>query len=129
MLEVYHNLQTKYCPKRVHFQLTGMIARTQLAILNHNNNLNRDRATTKSGNLQFKYIHSKVSQNWAAKPILEKKVTSYMDDMIKEVCLTEKENIPLASPVTPYIPITIAPTPRPSIESLLSRRNRFTEAP
>ena len=38
MLEVYHALMLKYVPKREHFQLYGMIARTQLAVLDHNYN-------------------------------------------------------------------------------------------
>ena len=41
ILEVYHSLLLKYCPKRLHFGYKGMIAQTQLAALDHNNNVDR----------------------------------------------------------------------------------------
>ena len=69
MFEVYHSLLVRYCPKREHFQLPGMIARSKPAILDRNNSLNRNQTITKTGIFKFKYPYSKVSQNWAAKPI------------------------------------------------------------
>ena len=48
-LESYHSLMTKYVPKREHFRYNGMVARTQLAILNHNTNVNRSQAEVKQG--------------------------------------------------------------------------------
>ena len=35
-LESYHSVMTKYVPKRKHFCYNRMVARTQLAILDHN---------------------------------------------------------------------------------------------
>ena len=35
-LEVFHSVLNKYCPKRLHFTLEGMITRTQLAELDYN---------------------------------------------------------------------------------------------
>ena len=35
-LEVYHSVINKYSPKRLHFSLYGMIARTQLAVMDFN---------------------------------------------------------------------------------------------
>ena len=35
-LEVFHSVINKYCPKRLQFTLEGMIARTQLAVLDYN---------------------------------------------------------------------------------------------
>ena len=40
---------TKYCPKRHHFSYNGMQARTELAIIDHNNNVEREQATTAAG--------------------------------------------------------------------------------
>ena len=40
-LEVYHSMMHKYCPKRQHFSHEGMVARTQLAALDHNHNCSR----------------------------------------------------------------------------------------
>ena len=48
-LEVFHSMLTKYCPKRQHFSYNGMQARTELAIIDHNNNVEREQATTANG--------------------------------------------------------------------------------
>ena len=41
-LEVFHSVKIRYLPKSVYFKMEKMIAGTQLAILEHNNNVNRD---------------------------------------------------------------------------------------
>ena len=46
-LGVFHSLLNKYCPKRLHFTLEGMIARTQLALLDYNCGSNNGQATAK----------------------------------------------------------------------------------
>ena len=48
-LEVFHSMLTKYCPKRQHFCYNGMRARTELAIIDHNNNTEREQASTCKG--------------------------------------------------------------------------------
>jgi hypothetical protein len=48
-LEVFHSLMLKYLPKRKHFSYRSMLARTQLAALDHNHNFNRVQAVVKSG--------------------------------------------------------------------------------
>lgn len=125
MLEVYHSLLTKYCPKREHFQLPGMIARTQLAVLDHNNNLNRKQAKTKRGDPKFRYPYSKVSQNWVAKPVLEQKDMSHLHNMMEDVRVAANVDLTLDLPVTANVPKNIAPTPRPSIESLKFSSSRL----
>ena len=52
-LESFHSLINKYCSKRQHFCFKGMLARTQLAVLDHNSNLLRDQAVDKEGNPRF----------------------------------------------------------------------------
>ncbi|CAM4661702.1 unnamed protein product [Leuciscus chuanchicus] len=47
-LEVFHSLLLKYCPKRIHFHYTSMLARTQLAVLDHNENVHRQQARTET---------------------------------------------------------------------------------
>ena len=54
-LESYHSLMTKYVPhvpKREHFSYNGMVARTQLAILDHNANTTRSQEEVKKGPCQ-----------------------------------------------------------------------------
>ena len=48
-LKVYHSSMLKYVPKREHFTYRGMLARLQLAALDHNHNCNRKQATVKVG--------------------------------------------------------------------------------
>ena len=42
VLEVFHSVKIRYLPKSIFFRMEKMIAGTQLAILDHNNNVNRD---------------------------------------------------------------------------------------
>uniref|UniRef100_A0A8C1M8N5 Uncharacterized protein n=1 Tax=Cyprinus carpio TaxID=7962 RepID=A0A8C1M8N5_CYPCA len=46
---VYHSVLLKYCRKNLHFHYSSMAARTQLAVIDHNENVNREQATTSSG--------------------------------------------------------------------------------
>ena len=59
-LEVYHSMLTKYCPKRQHFHYEGMVARTMLAVLDHNHNTGRGQATTTEGEERYRYEWSKI---------------------------------------------------------------------
>lgn len=51
-LEVFHSSMLKYCQKRLHFKDYSMKARTQLTVLDQNENQNRNRgqASTIVGN-------------------------------------------------------------------------------
>ena len=59
-LEVFHSTMLKYTPKRLHFFYDSMLARTMLAVIDHNVNVGRQLATTKTGNHQT--IHLYISQ-------------------------------------------------------------------
>ena len=67
VLESYHSVMTKYVPKREHFSYNGMVARTQLAILDHNANVGRKQAEIKKGSSQgekrFKIVCGKQRKN------------------------------------------------------------------
>jgi hypothetical protein len=41
-LESYHNLHLVYAPKRIAYSYSGMVLRTILAVLDHNNNVGRE---------------------------------------------------------------------------------------
>ena len=69
MLEVYHSLMLQYGLKRDNFVYYGMITWTQLAALDYNQHQGRN----ESDEVRYKYSHSKVSANWAAKPVMEMK--------------------------------------------------------
>ena len=125
MLEVFNGLLNKYCPKREHFSYLGMIARHQLAILDHNANVNRKQARTKTGELRYKYQSSKVTNQWSAKPILERKDRAYLDQILAEIFETKRSSTSYSLPVTPVLPQNLAIHNMPSKDELRSLRSRF----
>ena len=60
-LEVFDSVLDKYCPKRLHLTLDGMIARTQSAVSEYNCGSSHTQATTKYGKHRHKQILSKVT--------------------------------------------------------------------
>ena len=122
-LEQYHSLVHKYVPKRELFAYNGMIARTQLAILDHNHNVDRDQAIVKCGPNKeqklFKIPCPKQRKNWVAKPIRGTKSHSYIETMMDKV-------ISIGQGMTfDFHRITqakcIAPTPRPAKEVVIQQ--------
>ena len=125
-LEVYHSLYNKYCPKRLHFSYKGMVARSQLAILDFNSGANRDQAVTNSGELRFKQSYSKVTKSWVVKKIPEVKDRKYLQHIMEEVEFQRisKENFPQAE--IEEIPENIAPVDKPDKkEAIKGMRTRF----
>ena len=59
-LEVYHSPYNKYSPKRLHFGLSGMIARSELAIMDHNSGADCEQAKTQGDKDRHKVTFSKV---------------------------------------------------------------------
>ena len=96
-LEVYHSLYNKYCPKWLHFSYNGMIARSQLAVLDFNSGVGSQQAVTKAGNLRYKQQFSRVTQNWVVKKVSSKKERMYIKhlmDFVIHIKLT-KEQFPV----------------------------------
>ena len=63
----------KYYPKRLYFMLEGIIARTQLAMLDYNRGTNNTQITTKDGERKYKFFNNKKKklQNRVEKKISE----------------------------------------------------------
>ena len=122
-LESYHSLMTKYVPKREHFSYNGMVARTQLAILDHNANTNRSQAEVKKGPCQgekrYKLLCAKQRKNWVVKEIKTPKVYGYIEDMMDDVILCQEGK------KFPYKPTQqakhIAPTPKPCKQDIIEK--------
>ena len=72
-LEVFHSVLKKYCPKRLHFTLEGMIARAHLTVLDYNCGSSNTQATTKDGKRRYRQMFSTVMQNWVVEKISETK--------------------------------------------------------
>ena len=86
-LEVYHSLLLKYCPKREHFSFKGMVARTELAALDHNSNVNREQAVlqsgVKKGEVRYRMSFTKQKKQWVVKPMKGKKEYGYVDRLLE----------------------------------------------
>jgi ribonuclease HI len=123
-LESYHSLMTKYTPKREHFCYNGMVARTQLAVLDHNANVNRTQTEVKKGPRQgekrFKIVCGKQRKNWVAKEIKTPKSHSYVEGMMNDVILCKKGK---KFEYKPKIQAKcIAPTPKPPKQDVIEMR-------
>lgn len=66
-LENFHSLNTKYNPKRIHFGFLGVEKRTKLAVMDHNENVDRAIAQTSNGQDRVSRVHSKATKTWRLK--------------------------------------------------------------
>ena len=93
-LEVYHSMMLKYCPKRQHFSHEGIVARTQLAALDHNQNCSRKQAVVKHGSslgsLRYNLVFPKVRKTWVVKPIKEEKSYGHLDALMESILKQKK---------------------------------------
>ena len=86
-LEVFHSMMLKYVPKSQHFSYQGMVARTQLAALDHNYNLNRssENENDEVGEERHKVVFPKGRKDWVAKPFLNDKSYEFVNDLMYDV--------------------------------------------
>ena len=127
-LEVFHSLLTKYCPKRQHFSYMGMNVRMQLAILDHNYNIERQQATTLQGQARFKQVFPKSQKRWVAKAIKEDKKFDYLVAMLEEVVSPDYKPDELSSIFTPDLPPNIALVPCPPLDLTVQEQvTRFSK--
>lgn len=125
-LEVYHSLYNKYLPKRQHFGYQGMLARSQLAALDHNSATDREQATTSSGEKRYRYVYPKGMKDWVAKPVLENKTKPHVAEMLCTVLETRDKGEELGEVELPELPKNIAPVPCPPKVELRARHvSRF----
>ena len=125
-LEVYHSLMTKYCPKRQEFDTVQMLARTTLAVLDHNHNTGRKQKTTADGDLRYKLVFTKASAKWVAKPIYENKTYEHVWHLMNGV--VEQQERHLLAPVESSHLQNIAPVPASPKQEMISKHlSRFTQ--
>ena len=89
--EIYHSLYNKYCPKRLHFGWNGMVARSELAILDHNSGTHFLHAKTLENKDRYKLSFSKVTQNWV----------TYLQQLMTETVKMREENKNYEAPRLP----------------------------
>lgn len=100
-----------------------MVARTQLAVMDHNANVNRSQAEVKKGeskgDKRFKVVCSKQRKNWVPKEIKSPKSNDYVQGMMKDVILCKKGKKFKYKPK--HQAKCIAPTPRPPKQDVIEK--------
>ena len=133
-LEMYHSVQLKYLSKRQHFSYKGMVARTQLAALDHNANTGRQQATVSrgenEGELRYKVVFPKQTKEWVAKPIMEKTREHLKPILDSIVARKLKDAADRSATLTaPHIPCNIATKPRPAKADVIAKHiSRFPDS-
>lgn len=84
-LEVFHALLLKYTEKRLHFHYSTMKARTQLAIMDHNENVQREQASTTTGKSKFNVVYPKQTKEWIAKKIYVPTTQTFRQTLVVQV--------------------------------------------
>ena len=68
-----------------YFRDQSYICRIQLAVLDHNNHLNQDKARNKQGDLMYARKFRKQTKKWDVTPVKERKEYSYIPALLKEI--------------------------------------------
>ena len=129
-LEIYHSLYNKYCPKRLSFSYEGMVARSQLAVMDHNSSIGLKQDETKKGEKRFKLVFSRITQTWVTKPIKEKKDKSYLQYMVDEVFYLRSSGETYSVASLPKSPKNIGPVDKVKPlknEAIAAHRSRFSK--
>ena len=126
VLEIYHSLYNKWAPKRQPFSYLGMLARSQLAIMDFNEESNLEQATTEKGEKRYNVQFSKITKSWSSKPIKKEKDRSYLHRMVKETVECVKKKQRPEKPLVPDLPKNIASIPKPDkTVAIENQRSRF----
>ena len=99
-IENFNSLRNKYAGKAYVYSYSGIIARTALAVIDHNNNVNRPQASivlyrtvvfsvvlqavTKDGVPRTRTECDRGGTKWYGREVLVAKDTSWMDEIAKE---------------------------------------------
>jgi len=125
-LEVYHSVINKYCPKRLHFSMYGMIARTQLAVLDFNSGMDNQQAKTKDGTLRYKQVFSRVTQSWVVKRVMTEKKREYLYQLLESTIEIGPDIDGSGLPIIGDIPSNIATKEKPEkSDAIQNKRTRF----
>ena len=125
-LEVFYSLYNKYGSKCVHFSYEVTVARSQLAIIDHNSSIGLSKAVTNSGKERFKLTFTRVTQSWVVKQIKEPKDKVFIKPILDEVFYLRESGEKYPLPNLPKPPENIAPEPKPNKDDVIkNKRSRF----
>ena len=60
--------------------------------MDYNLNIHRQQAVTREGLQRFKHVFPKSQKDWVVKPMYEKKIYDYLEDMLEEVLYERQES-------------------------------------
>jgi len=122
-LEVYHSLMLKYLPKREHFSYKGMLARTQLAAIDNNENVGRAQAVVRRGDncgeARYRKCFPKAHKRWVVKTILQAKTYAFLPELQKKVLQSCEDRSAASMELDVNLPQNIACKPAPDKTELI----------
>ena len=101
-LETYHSKMLTFCPKRIEFDYPCMLARTQLAALDHNENVGRPQATVGKvfkgtgdlGEKRFRMEWKKRTKSWVSWVAYQPTSHSRIDSlMVRALEVKQQDNL------------------------------------
>ncbi|XP_040191633.1 uncharacterized protein LOC120924691 isoform X1 [Rana temporaria] len=127
--EVFHSRALKYRPKHHHFEIDGMVARTQLAALDHNRNVGREQAGRRPQscgapiqNPNCRYIYSKAKKDWTMAKMYDGANQEFMIDILTDSISLAAGDLKVDwIPRRSYEPENIAHFPCPEKPDMLQR--------
>ncbi|XP_073804855.1 uncharacterized protein [Danio rerio] len=85
-LEAFHSLILRFTPKNVVFPFMGMLCRLYLAAFHHNENANRQQATTATGQAMYKMVLPKSKRGeWTTRALKTEPTYRYVEELLKLV--------------------------------------------
>ncbi|XP_016331534.1 uncharacterized protein LOC107680243 [Sinocyclocheilus anshuiensis] len=130
-LEVFHSVLLKYCSKNLHFHYASMVARTQLAILDHNENVGLQQATTTTGVPRYNVVFPKHTKEWLAKAIFEQTTQKFRETLVEKVLQRRLDTNVVYKDSSSHLthrqlPQNIALKPRPDKQEVIAKHlSRF----
>ncbi|XP_057294360.1 uncharacterized protein LOC130622919 [Hydractinia symbiolongicarpus] len=131
LLEVFHTLKIRYLPKATYFRMEKMIGGTQLAILDHNNNVDRaQKCTTDEEGEKIppcRVAYSKPNKRFVAKVVREEKNYEYLTYIVRKILKRTqlKRKATSESRLKRQCSLQIAPEERPPKEKIVEKSQQF----
>ena len=101
-----------------------MIARTQLAVMDFNDSMCNEQATTADGSLSYKQVFLRVTQSWVVKKIKKKRNRSYLEPLLRLTLDMTPSNNKNYLPVLGDIPKNIANKGNPEKATAIKTSNQ-----
>ena len=120
----------KYLPKRLHFSMPSMIARTELAVMDFNSGAFCEQSKTTDGSFRYKLQYSRISNSWVTKGIKEKKEKSFISVILEKVESLRESKSTVIMPDVSHLPKCLEAQSKPiKTEALKQKQTRFSKTP